>query len=191
MKFQKILCLISVIVGGLVFLYSLGIITDLYDSLYFTMRNADPSKVVVPGSYVYYEIQDFNKLFVRLAIVLILIAALLFITSTHVRRRYYIANYISVGLYTIYSIAFTVWAHIQIEFYKAKFLQIDFVKLKEYSEEWKTYYTESTFWFDIHYLVLGLLLLTAILHIVNFCFKLQLMKEEQRIIEEGKEAAVV
>ena len=51
---QKILCLAAVIVSALVFLYSLGIMTDLYDSLYDTMRNPnDLSKTDVPGSIVY------------------------------------------------------------------------------------------------------------------------------------------
>ena len=39
MTIQKILCLAAVIVSAIVFLYALGIMTDLYDALYDTMRN--------------------------------------------------------------------------------------------------------------------------------------------------------
>jgi len=187
MRFQKLLCLFSIITGGIVFFYSLGIMTDLYDSLYFTMRSADPTRVAVPGTYVYYEMQGFNKLFVKFAIALILIAAFLFVTNTHTRRRYYISNFISIGLFSISSIALTVWTHLQIELYKAKFLQIDFVALKEYSEKWNTYYTESTVWFDIHYIIFGILLLLAVLHIVNLVWKLKLMKGEAQLLQSGKE----
>ena len=39
MTAQKILCMAAIIVSAIFFLYTLGIMTDLYDSLYDTMRN--------------------------------------------------------------------------------------------------------------------------------------------------------
>ncbi|MBQ3906288.1 MAG: hypothetical protein II743_05905, partial [Lachnospiraceae bacterium] len=66
MVFQKVLCLVVLIAGAVVFLYSLGIMTDLFDSLYSTMRKKDLTQTTVPGSYLYYEMQDFNQLFVKL-----------------------------------------------------------------------------------------------------------------------------
>ena len=48
---QKIICLLSVVAGVAVFVYSLGIMTDLYDSLYQTMMNPrDLTQTMVPGS---------------------------------------------------------------------------------------------------------------------------------------------
>ena len=38
---QKMICLAAIIVSAIFFLYTLGIMTDLYDSLYSTMRNPD------------------------------------------------------------------------------------------------------------------------------------------------------
>ena len=79
---QKVLCLAAVIMGAVVFVYSLGIMTDLYDALYSTMRNPnDLTNTTVPGSIVYYNMQDFNKWFVMQAIVLILLGCLLFVTT--------------------------------------------------------------------------------------------------------------
>ena len=80
------------------------------------------------------------------------------------------------------------WAHGQIEAYKAQFLQVDFEALKEHAEMWNTAYTESTFWFDVHYLIFGLLLLVAAALIANVFWKRKLMKEEQDLIRQGKEA---
>ena len=77
----------------------------------------------------------------------------------------------------------------QIEFYKAKFLQIDFVALKEHAETWDTLYTDSTFWFDVHYLVFGIVLVLELLLILNLFWKRSLMKEEASLIGKGKEAA--
>ena len=65
---------------------------------------------------------------------------------------------------------------------------IDFEKLLEHATSRKTLYTESTFWFDIHYLVFGLLLLATALLIANVFWKRKLMKEEQALIGHGKEA---
>ena len=187
MVFQKILCLLHLISGGLVFFYSLGIMTDLFDSLYSTMRKKDLTQTTVPGSYVYYEMQGFNQTFVKLAIGLILVAVVLFLTNTNVRRKYYVGNYFAIALNAIYGIGFTVWAHVQIEFYKAKFLQIDFVALKEHAETWDTLYTESTFWFDLHYALFGIVLLMEALLVFNLFWKRSLMKEEASLIGKGKE----
>ena len=48
--------------------------------------------------------------------------------------------------------------------------------------------TESTFWFDIHYVIFGLLLIGTCLLIANVIWKRKLMKEEQTLIARGKEA---
>ena len=189
MVFQKILCLFHLISGGLIFFYSLGIMTDLFDSLYSTMRKKDLTQTTVPGSYVYYEMQGFNQLFLKLAIGLILVALVLFLTNTNVRRKYYIGNYVAIVLNVAYGVGFSVWAHLQIEFYKAKFLQIDFAALKEHAETWDTLYTESTFWFDLHYFLFGIVLLLDVLLVVNLFWKRSLMKGERELIGKGKEAA--
>ena len=187
-KLQKILCLALLGVCALIFVYSLGIMTDLYDALYSTIRSANNlDRSTVTGSRVYYDMQDFNKQFLVLSIGMILLCVILFLTNTQSRRKYYIGNYCSIALVSAGGIAFTVWAHGQIEAYKAQFLQINFEELAEHAAKRKTLYTESTFWFDIHYLVFGLLVIGIILLIANAIWKRKLMKEEQALIA-GKEA---
>ena len=187
LKVQKIICLAAIIISAAVFIYSLGIMTDLYDTLYSTMRNpSNLLKTDVEGSIVYYNMQDFNSAFLKASIVLLLLGVLLYITNTHIRRKYYIGNYVAVGLYSVAAIAISVWAHGQIEIYKAQFLQVDFEALKTHAEMWGTAYTESTFWFDIHYAVFGLLLLVTAALIANVFWKINLMKAETNLIEQGK-----
>jgi len=185
MALQRYLCLAVLLISAVVFIYSLGIMTDLYDSLYGTYRRG---KTSIPGAEVYMDMQGFNKQFLNYSIVLILLSVLLFITNTHSRRRYYVGNYAAVGIVSAASIAFCVWAHSQIEIFKAQFLTIDFEKLLDHATSRKTLYTESTFWFDIHYLVFGLLLIATVLLIANVFWKRKLMKEEQALIAGGKEA---
>ena len=200
MKFQKIVCFLMLAASVVVFIYSLGLMTDLYDSLYLTMMDPeDLSYTMVEGSQIYYEMQgydlatndftnpNFNALLTMIGIGLILVNLVLFITCTHSRRKYYIGNYIAVGLSAASSIGATVWAMVHILFYKQKFLQIDFVALKEFSEMWNTHYSDSTFWFDAAFVVFGLLLLGTVLLVVNLVLKVIVMKEEQRLLGSRKD----
>ena len=187
---QKILCFAALAVSALVFLYSLGLMTDLYDSLYTTMM--DPLNIDdtwVTGSQVYYHMQPYNKTLLGYAIGMILLGCLLFITSTHARRRYYVGNLVATAAYAVGGIALSVWAHFQSEFYKAEFLQINFEELQFFAEMWETPYIDSTFWFDAHYVVFGLLTLVGLLLVGNYVWKLRLMKAEKQLIEEGKKVS--
>ena len=184
-KLQRIICLALLIISAVIFVYSLGIMTDLYDSLYSTYRRG---KTSLNGAEVYMDMQGFNKDFLHASIGMILLSVLLFITNTQSRRKYYIGNYCAVGLFAIGSVALSVWAHGQIEAFKAQFLTIDFTQLAEHAAKKKTLYTESTFWFDIHYVIFGLLLIGAALLVANVFWKRKLMKEERTLIAQGKEA---
>lgn len=187
MTAQRFLCLAAVIVSALFFLYTLGIMTDLYDSLYDTMRNPnDVFQTDVPGSIVYYNMQEFNRMFLLLSIAQILLALLLYITNTHVRRKYYIGNYAAIGLFTAAGLYNAWFAHTYIEIFKGQFLQVDFAALKEHAEMWGTLYTESTFWFDLHYGVFALLLIVCALLVANAVWKARLMKEEKQLLETGR-----
>lgn len=173
--------------GAAVFIYSLGIMTDLYECLYQTMY--DPSDYTitdVPGSIVFYNMQDFNRAFTSMSVVMLLISGILFLTNTHSRRKYYIGNYIAIAVKVIADAVFVVWAHFEIEKYKAQWLQVDFEALKAFSDLFKTGYTESTFWFDAHYVLFGIVLFIAAMLIINLIWKLTLMKVEKNLIAKGK-----
>ena len=86
--FQKIVCFAALIAGALFFVYSLGIMTDLYDTLYSMIpnpNNLDSAKV--SGARIYYDMQPFNRTLLRASIGMIVLACLLFITNTHSRRK--------------------------------------------------------------------------------------------------------
>lgn len=191
MKLQKILCLLAIAASALVFIYSLGIMTDLYDSLYGTMTDpSDLTKTTVPGSIIYYDMQGFNNTFMKAGLGLILLSCLLFITNTHSRRKYYIGNYVSTALQVIANVAVAVWAHGELIAYRAQFQGIDFEALAKHAKRWKTLYTESTFWFDVHYAVFGVLLVVTVLLAANAVWKYSLMKQERALIQRGEEARV-
>ena len=193
MKFQNAVCLLVLVASVIVFLYALGIMTDLYDALYTTIGAPDKPdntrRNPVAGAFIYYDMQGFNKTFLHLGIALILIALLLLLTNTHVRRKYYVGNVFSVLVNCIAGVCVSVWAHTQIAAFKAQFLQVDFEALKAFAEKRNSLYTESTLWFDVHYYVFAFVILADVLLIANMIWKFRLMKEEQQLIEAGKEAA--
>ena len=187
MVYQKIVCILVLIASALVFFGSLGLSTDLYDALSRTILypDYDLEATSVAGSRVYYDMFDFNSAFTKASIGMILVTLILFLTNTHTRRKYYIGNYIAVALTSAAAVGISVWSFPQIADYKARFQsQVDFEALKSFSKDWGTLYIgkEDTFWFDITYVILGFLLLTTLLLILNVWFKTFVMKAEKRAV---------
>ena len=185
-KLQRIVCLFALIAAAVVFVYSLGMLTDLYDSLYPMMRNPDNlEETDVPGSIIYYDMQPFNHQLLLSSIGLILLAAFLFVTNTSSRRKYYVGNYVATGLNVAAEIGVAVWSHLQIEAFKTQFVTtVDFESLEMWSSIWETpsLTASSTLWFDLHYVHIALLLIAAVLLIVNVIWKRRLMKGEKTLL---------
>ena len=191
MIMQKIVCFIMLASSVITFAYSLGIMSDLYESFYYSIRSVEnPSRNPIAGSLIYYDMQGFNKTFLKVGIALILISLILFITNTHVRRKYYIGNVVAVMINVIANISAAIWASGQINTFKDKFLnEVDFQAFRDYADLMKSYYTESTFWFDVHIYVFGISIVSCLLLVANLIWKFKLMDQEQKLIDAGKEAA--
>lgn len=189
MKFQKLICLAILVASAIVFVYSLGLVTDLYDAFYGTMRDTNNIyNTKVEGSWIFYEIQPFNKNLTTASLILIGCSVILFMSNTHSRRKYYLANYVAVGISSVANIAVAIWSAINVAKFRNQFLTtVDFEALKEYAEKWDSYYTESTFWFDIGFVVSAILIIVTVLNIYNLVWKIKLMKEEAKLIKEGLE----
>ena len=191
MKFQRLVCFILLAAAALVFIYSLGLVTDLYEALYSTMRDyKNPKLDMVDGARIFYDIQPFNSMLTTAAIILICCSILVFITNTHSRRKYYIANYITVGISCVANVVVAIWTAINVAKYKLQYqTTIDFEALKEYSTVWKTLYIgpNDTFWFDIGFVVCAILIVASALAVFNLIWKSKLMKEEAKLIKEGLE----
>lgn len=199
MTAQKVICLLSIIASVVVFIYALGLMTDLYDSLYpVTDRYAQMAQKTIykgwpkgepypeTGFEIYYEMQPFNSTLLMVSIGLILLSGLLFVTNTASRRKYYIGNYIATGLNVAANVGAAIWAHFQITAFRADYLKLDVEVLKWVLDKLKKPCVVSTFWFDAHYFVFALTLIVSVLLIVNVIWKRSLMKAEKELLEEGK-----
>ncbi len=201
--FQKIICLVAVILAAVWFVYSLGVCTDIYEALSPAIRNPEkPEKEAVAGANLWYQMNGwsveegfesdffFNEEFTMHAIQLILVSLLLFVTNTNIRRKYYIANYVAVAAYSGASIAMFAWAHKWLSHYKNLFLTtVDFEKLAEYAKTWEYEYTTSTWLLDLHMVIGVINMLVVAALIANVIWKIVLMRGEQKLIDAGKEAA--
>ncbi len=187
MSFQRVVCLLALIAGAVMFVYSLGIMTDLFDMLYSMIPDPeDLDSTRVAGARIYYDMQGFNQMLTRLSLGMILCACVLFLTNTQLRRKYYIGNYFATCLNVVVEIAMAVWCHIQVAAFKTQYLTtVDFAQLERRLSRNGTY-TDSTFWFDIHYFVCALAILAAVLLIVNVIWKKKMMSEEQHLLRSGK-----
>ena len=187
--FQRIVCFISLVAGALVFMYSLGLLTDLFDTLYSMIpnpNNLDSAKV--EGARIYYDMQPFNRALLRGSIGMILLSCALFLTNTHSRRKYYIGNAVATAANVAAECAMAIWCHLEVSAFKTQYLTtVDFAELEKRLSRRGTY-TDSTFWFDIHYLVCGVALAAAVLLIVNYIWKKKMMREEQTLLRSSGKA---
>ncbi len=162
--------------------------------MYATIRNPEKlDNTQVPGSRIFYDMQEFNRQYVNMNVIVLLLTLLLFLTNTHSRRRYYIGNYFACAVCAGGILYSNYWAHYIIEHFKLVFqTTVDFEALKEFSERRNTLYLgpEDTLMFDLHYAVAALGILAVVLLAVNLIWKILLMRGEKKLVEAGKEAAV-
>ena len=200
MTLQKVICLLAVIASVVCFVYALGLMTDVYDGL-SPVQDAKrvsqmqkmyyrdwPKGEPYPDTNfdVYQEMQPFNRTMLMVSIGLILLAVLLFVTNTSGRRKYYVGNYIAVGLNAVAQVAAVCWIHVQVMGYRESYALVNQDFLAFVLEKQSKAFVYSTFWFDAHYFVMALSIIASALLVVNVIWKLQLMKQEARLIEAGK-----
>lgn len=178
MKFQKVLFMSLLIFSAVVFIYSLGLMTNLY-GLYQVQAIGS-----IKGSKLFYDMQPYNNVLVVLAIICILSSVVPFIVGSNTRRKYYIGNkvgtFIQAGAYVLSSVYILINT---IKFRSAFVNGVDFAAYKELAEKMKFTYSESTFFFDAGFVIAVLLLVAAGLVVYNLNWKTKIVKEENRILE--------
>lgn len=191
LKFQKILSFLLIGVFVVYFIYALSIMTNIYVTLYaaydlekeeLVEAGFEETAEYVKGAKIFYNMQDFNTQLLFVAVGVILISLTFFITCSKSRRKYYIGNYISAGLISVANIAAAIFTIINLSIYRAQYLLVDFEELKAFSEKNNTIYSDSTFCFDIGYVISALLIIVAGLLIFNVIWKKLLMKKENELL---------
>ena len=94
MKFQKFICMATVIIAAIAFAISLGLLTDIY----CIQEWAENIRFGDIDDNLFKAMQPFNNQLVLSYIAIIVLGVFLFITNTHKRRNYYISNYIIINI---------------------------------------------------------------------------------------------
>ena len=193
MKLQRIITYLCIGAAALTFIYSLGLCTDIY-----FLYKLEGLNFTIPGAEMFYDIQPFNRQFTSVALVLIILSVAGLVFNNHTRRKYYVANYLTVGVSAVANIGASVWALTNVFKYKNLFLNIEFEVLQEIAHKvpqqiWEKNNIDpenlagpySTFWFDISIAVFAILLVVTLLNIANVVFKTVLMHKEKQLLAEG------
>ena len=107
--------------------------------------------------------------------------------QNHTRRKYYLVNYVAVGVNVVADVAVTIWALPTVISYKEKFLQVDFEALDYMASEVMNHeWTDSTFWFDAAYGVFAILLVAAIFLLFVTLYKVFVMNLEKSALRDSK-----
>ncbi|HEY8396122.1 MAG TPA: hypothetical protein VIK96_05015 [Bacilli bacterium] len=175
MKFQKIVCLIALLIAAIAFFFALGLLTDIYKVMFASQAGADK---------LFKDIQPFNRQLVNICILMIVLAVFLYITKTHVRRRYYISNYIALAVTIAVYVFLPIISILQILNFKKRFLtEIDFPAWLEMRELISDFpYTESTLWLDFNVVTQSLMILVSLLLAYNLLWKIRLMNFEDKLL---------
>ena len=140
MKFQKYICIALIIVGALALFYAFSYCTGSMSELGQTINETTGKSYFIarPGkndALLFKEIQSFNTMLMYFGIIMILLSVLLFITSCHRRRNYYISNYVATGVCAGGNIVLSIVAMIMNGIWKGEFLNVDFERWLEYYDK--------------------------------------------------------
>ena len=183
MLVEKIVCFAVLAAAVLIFIYSLGLVTDLHYNN-FAYYAEDPENPMFDGANIYNEIQPFNQLLTKAGLALILSALSLFVFGAHKRRKYYLGNYITIGLNSALTVGVSAWGIRNVIKYKAMYYQIDFAALEKYQKLFKKTYDISDFWFNVGFYVFGIAIFVSVLSLLNLAFKVFVMRSERKLLEE-------
>ena len=202
MKFQKIMCLVMLLAGALsavyCFIYCSAGLANIGLSL-------SPERDAVTGEYkfdagfekaqqLYLDVQPFNTALLILSIIMIIAAAILYITATNKRRNYYISNYVATGLICAVDIGTSLYVLIMNSIFLSRFKAIisDPVLNAKYQEiaagNETINYVTSTWNFALGYVVYILVIAACVGLILNLVWKLKLMRGEKQLLSGEKVA---
>ena len=184
MRFQKILMLVSLIVTAITFVFGLFFLTGSlgYAGNYISSSGTD----LIGATEFVDKSQGYVKTFINLGIVFIVLAAVLFITSCHSRRKYYISNFIAVGLFVAFALAMVIYIFIMVGDTRNLFLNSINWNLVEVNmmAEFPMDKTES-YQFAIGYVVAVIVIIDAVLLTLSTVWKVLLMRGENELLAKS------
>ncbi len=189
MRFQKIFMLVALIIAALSAVYALlfcsGTLFQIHQNA--ILYNAKSGEETIVGVKDLYEAsQGVSDTLLIMGIVMILVVVLNYIMGTGKRRKYYVTNYVSIGIAIAYSLTLAIVIIALVANCQSLVDKIDWVAAKDEFEsmipgEWK--YTTWTL--PTGYAMAVLLMLVCGGFVANLVWKIKLMQGEKKLLESG------
>ncbi len=204
MKFQKILCLVTLIIGALAFVYACSFMTGDLAALYGfqTTKTSLPKRVwgedPIGADSVYPFASAMNGVLVTLGVVLIIAAIIPYIAANNRRRNYYVTNYVAsiacAALYLILAIVgiaivSSVFASFNNDIKWDAYEQIGAI-LDDAGEPRYGACVRTNVMFALGYVMYAIVILNAVAIVLNLIWKIKLMQGEKALLANGLEREV-
>lgn len=196
MRFQKILLIVSLVIAAICTAFSWMFCSGVFANITLILDKA--------GTWVseLYEVsQQFTATFQTLGIILILVVVLLFITSCHSRRKYYISNYIAIGIAVVYMLIYAILLIVNLSNVSVVLASVDFsaeVIKNDVGDMVSiiTYYNsiyrgifgdfQTTSWtIPFGYVLAVIVIIDAVVIALNLLWKIRLLQGEKKLLESG------
>ncbi len=193
MRFQKIFMLVSMIVAALCVVFALIFcsgtlfqmqMSDIFDKTVDVDNGG--AEYVLGAKDLYWSSQGISDKVLILGIVMILVVAMNYVMGTAKRRKYYVTNYVSIGIAIAYQLAVAITIFVLVYQCQSIFLSIDMAEAEAiyntiYPDGW--YYSAWTF--GVGYALCGILIVNALVFVFNLVWKIKLMQGEKKLLESG------
>lgn len=190
MRFQKILMIVTLIIGAFGVVYGLIFCSGVFNQLCQLKLMDDNTKAF------FSEVQAANDSLFTLGIVLVVISVLPFIAACQRRRNYYITNYIAIGIVVAFQLVYIILLIVNITNTMQAFNAVDLAKAEESFE----YYNFSDQYGDfetypwtvaVGYTLIVLIALDAVALVLNVVWKIKLMQGEKALLKQGVAKEVI
>ena len=193
MKFQKILSLVSLIFAAVILVYSFSFSSGM---LFEIQAYAKPQYTVSGANELAEFAKKANNIMVIMSVVLLLCVVVIYITQTNKRRKYYITNYIAIGLLVLYTLACSITFLVLIARTFTLCSQVDTAKWLEYVEalEFGERLNPQNYSLSKVSLILGIVVAVLMFAFIavwvfNAVIKIKLMKGEENLLKDSAPVA--
>ncbi len=192
MKFQRIMCIIMIVVGALSAIYCFMYCTGALANIGITVEKSLGAPKYAEGfegpGQLYIDVQPFNQTLLILSIVMIVVAVSLYITATNKRRNYYVDNYVATGLVCATDIGISIYIMVQNGIFLSRFnaLMADpavVAKYEELAAANKTMDCVTSNWtFVLGFVIYSIVILACVALVLNLVWKIMLMRGEKKLL---------
>ena len=186
MRFQKILIIVSVVIAALSVLYAWIFCSGVFAQI-AQVYTAAPEVTELHNAA-----QAFTELFQVLGVVYVLCIVLLFIMGCHSRRKYYITNYIAIGIAVAYMLVYSILLIVNLANVAGLLSSTDltgaqaaYSGISHFDESMFGEFQTTSWTIPVGYVLVAIVLLDAVAICLNLLWKIKLMQGEKKLLENS------